>query len=156
MKVHEFKIYPFRREVKGKRVWDKTCWWLVQFYQSPKALQTASAKRCKVCKKPIDKGTDHLGLTHMHHAMERIDTYGNVSDPKLKGELGIIFIQKKNCGGGVVSHECCHAMLYTVTRYTHVINAVSPLFHETDEQMAQILGNFCNQIFVEIDKKNLA
>jgi len=153
MKLNEFKIYPFRKKIKGKLVWNKVCWWTVRHLESPKILQAYTAKKCLTCKKPYLIGKDHLGLTHMHGRLERVDTYGNVHDPNLKGELGVIFLQKKNSGVGVVSHECCHAMLYTATTFTHVINYMSPLFGEVDEQMAQILGNLCNQIFVELEKR---
>ena len=147
MATQIFRIYPFK---KNKKEHDESSWWTVMVFDSVKEMRSWTAKTCVRCpgKRPYLIGKDHRGLTHCHGGKEKVDTYGQVACDGLVGEIGVIFLQQKDNGVGVVSHECCHAMLYTVGNYTHVINMASPVFSETDEQMAQILGNLVNQIYV--------
>lgn len=88
-----------------------------------------------------------LGLTHSHGGKTKVDNFGNVIDPMMGGELGTIYLQKENIGSNVVSHEICHAVLYTVSRKVGVINFYDPSWHFADEDIAWMLGSMVSQTF---------
>lgn len=145
----EFRIYPFR---KKKDVWDKTCWWTVRISKTPEALRKKTVnKKCRVCKADLGGSPKCLGLAHSHGFRQQLDGYGNVVEAKLTGELGVIFLEEGHLGVGVVSHEMCHAMMYTVTRYTQQINFNGSLWNETDENMAYILGDLVNCFYTSYE-----
>lgn len=147
----EFKIYPFK---KNKDTWDKGCWWTIKILSSQKELRKQTVKKkCHSCPGILGGTGDCLGLTHLHCTKERIDTYGNICRKSLKGEVGSIYLIKDQLDSGVVSHECCHATMFTISLYTHVINFMSPLYGEADEQIAQILGGLVNQIYINLGEK---
>ena len=77
------------------------------------------------------------------------DEFGQLSKQDCKGELGLVFIQEKNDGSGVVTHELCHAMMYTVMRFTQTIIFNDPLWKEADEKMAGIMGNLANTYWTQ-------
>lgn len=136
--MQKFKIYPFR---KSKNVWDRSSWWAIVLLGNPVDLRKETNKKCPICKTRFIESKDHVGLTHSHGYKYRVDNFGNPSKPEVKGELGIIFLQELDAGAGVVAHEICHATLYTVMRYTAVLNFQDGMFSKADEWIAQINGN---------------
>lgn len=153
MKPHTFKIYPFR---KNKSVFDKTVWWSVMYFETKKEMRSATVKKkCGVCKSDFIKTSDHAGLTHSHAYRQMVDEFGQVQKPKVKGELGIIFIQKENSGGGVVAHELFHATMYTAMRFTSVLNFDSGNFTQADERLAYINGNLHNGYWTHMTEREV-
>lgn len=143
----QFKIYPFR---KRKDAFDKKSWWTVTIYKTPEELRKHTVgKKCKTCKHGLGGSKDCLGLTHSHSFKTHCDEFGQMSKPDCNGELGLVFIQEKNDGSGVVTHELCHAMMYTVMRFTPVINFFDSLWTQADEKMAGIMGNLANTYWRE-------
>ena len=150
MKPHTFKIYPFR---KSKAVFDKTTWWRVLLFDSKEEMKSATVdQKCDVCGHVFISTKNHAGLTHSHGFRQRVDEFGQVVKAKPEGELGIIFIQKENDGSGVVSHELFHATMYTVMRYTTIINFDAGNFSQADEKMAHINGDLNNSYWVHVLK----
>lgn len=83
-----------------------------------------------------------------------VDVWGN-HKPKLKGELGVILLCRRHIDERVVSHECCHAMLYTAALCAPVITFDGPRWKETDEKLAWMLGEYVRQIYAKLRKEKL-
>lgn len=144
--MRQFKIYPFRTK---KGALDKKSWWKVIVSDNLKSFRKLSTRECKVCKRNLGGTPDTHGLTHSHGFKVLVDDYGNVKKAKVNGEFGVIFLLKSKTGGGVVSHEMTHAMIYTLFRYTNVINFQDNFFAKVDEQMAGIVGNLVNNFYTQ-------
>lgn len=146
--MKKFRIYPFK---ENKDKWDKSCWWLVKVYSDKKELRKALKEKCKRCDYKSDISSDILGQAHRHSYKQTVDDWGQIVKYSLSGELGKIFLSEENCGGGIVSHEMTHAMLYTVSTQVSIINSHDPMWHIADERMAQIVGNLVNQFYNRYD-----
>lgn len=134
----QFKIYPF-----WSKKYDKKCWWTVIILKNKEEIQALNRTECKCGGRFSSEKA--LGFCHAHGRRFLSDQFGNPK-PDPKGEIGILCLNLKNLGAEVVSHECCHAMLYTTELYTHSINFWHPNWHDTDEWMCQILGKLDRQI----------
>jgi hypothetical protein len=82
-----------------------------------------------------------------HYAHEYFtDEWLRTKPRGFRGELGAILLQRKHLDAPTVAHECCHAMIATVQRNTHILNMHSPRWREVDEVMATMLGSYVEQI----------
>lgn len=145
MRKRNYRIYPFR--IRHNK-WDESCWWTVHVFPTRKEMHKALKKKCPRCKSAFDEeASDCLGLTHLHRFKQKVDVFGNVQDGTIRGEIGRIFLHESETGVGVVSHEMCHALFYTMEHYTSRIILHDSMWNQADEYMAGVMGNLMNSFY---------